>query len=182
MQSEKGVSGRNSGSLKVKTVVVLVPKDVAHPQSHYNSTRKCTWIGERIVVIESLSREAHLLYHWQVFLTQRNLIYTNRKLDQSTLFLSFIRSFLEGVFYDDVDHALKNLKKPAAYAAKYTLPIIIWWTAFTGGNSIKRCTLGECYITEARKFQTHPRTKAFMFYGTTFTSNDLPLPRLGKLF
>jgi len=77
---------------------------------------------------------------------------------------------------------LKNLKKPAAYAAKHKLPIIIWWTAFTDGNSIKRCPLGECYITEARKFQTHPRTKAFMFYGTTFTSNDLPLPRLGKLF
>ena len=96
-----------------------------------------------------------------------------------TLFLGCL--FLEEVFYDEVDHSLKNLKKPAAYAAKHKLPIIIWWTAFTNGNTIKRCTLGECYITEARKFQTHPRTKAFMFYGTSFSSSDLPLPRLGKL-
>ena len=58
MQSEKGVSGTNSGSLKVKTVVALVPKDVAHPQPHYNSTRKCAWIGERIIVIELSSSEA----------------------------------------------------------------------------------------------------------------------------
>ena len=95
------------------------------------------------------------------------------------IFLDFF--FTEGIFYDEVEHALKNLKKPAAYAAKHKLPIIIWWTAFTQGNTIKRCTLGECYFTEARKFQTHPRTKCFMFYGTSFTPNDLPLPRLGKL-
>ena len=31
MQRENGVSGTNSGSLKVKTVVALVPNDVAHP-------------------------------------------------------------------------------------------------------------------------------------------------------
>ena len=73
MQSEKGVSGTNSGSLKVKTVVALVPKDVAHPQPHYNSTRKCAWIGERIIVIELSSSEAHLLYHWQVFFTIEKL-------------------------------------------------------------------------------------------------------------
>ncbi|KAL9972349.1 hypothetical protein ACROYT_G018634 [Oculina patagonica] len=85
----------------------------------------------------------------------------------------------EEIYYDEVDHILKNLRKPAAYAAKYKLPIILWWTAFTRGNDIKRCKLGECYFTEARKFQTHPRTKAFMFYGTSFTANDLPLPRLG---
>lgn len=86
----------------------------------------------------------------------------------------------EEIYYDEVEHVLKNLQRPAAYAAKYKLPIILWWTPFTGGNDIKKCKLGECYITEARKFQTHPRTKAFMFYGTSFTANDLPLPRLGK--
>ena len=62
-----GASGRNSGSLKVKTVVALVPQEVAHPQLHHNSTRKCAWIGERIIVIELSSSEAHLSYHWQVF-------------------------------------------------------------------------------------------------------------------
>jgi hypothetical protein len=79
-----------------------------------------------------------------------------------------------------VDHNLQNIKKPAAYAAKHSLPIIIWWTHFTGGNVIKRCPMGECYVTEARKFKTHPRTKAFLFYGTSFRARDLPLPRLGK--
>jgi len=41
-------------------------------------------------VIKLLSSEAHPLYHWQVFLTQRNLTYMNRKIDQSNnFFLSF---------------------------------------------------------------------------------------------
>ena len=84
------------------------------------------------------------------------------------------------VFYNDIDHAVRNLRKPAAYAAKYKLPIIVWWTSLTHGNTIKRCNFGECYFTEVRKFQTHPRTKAFMFYGTSFNPRDLPLPRLGK--
>ncbi|XP_074621062.1 GDP-fucose protein O-fucosyltransferase 3-like [Acropora palmata] len=85
----------------------------------------------------------------------------------------------EGVFFDEIDHALKNLKRPAAYAAKHKLPIIMWWTPFTQENTIKQCSLGECFFTEVRKFQTHPRTKAFMFYGTLFSPTDLPLPRRG---
>ncbi|KAK3738350.1 hypothetical protein QZH41_014334 [Actinostola sp. cb2023] len=83
----------------------------------------------------------------------------------------------DNIFYDKLEHNL-NIKKPAAYAAKHKLPIIVWWTHFTGGNNVKRCPMGECYITEARKFKTHPRTKAFMFYGTHFKTSDLPLPRL----
>ena len=88
---------------------------------------------------------------------------------------------IDNLFYDEVDHNLQLIDKPAAYAAKYRLPIIMWWTHFTGGNSIKRCPKGDCYITEARKFKTHPRTKAFLFYGTSFALHDLPLPRLGRL-
>ena len=63
-----GASGRNSRSLKVKTVVALMPQEVAHPQPHHNSTRKCALIGERIIVIELPSSEARLSYHWRVFL------------------------------------------------------------------------------------------------------------------
>ena len=94
----------------------------------------------------------------------------------------FCHSFTEGVFVDNVEHIVRNLHKPAAYATKHDLPIIIWWTSFTKGNEIKRCNLGECYITEARKFQKHPRTKAFMFYGTSFLASDVPLPRHRKSF
>ncbi|EDO49643.1 predicted protein [Nematostella vectensis] len=86
---------------------------------------------------------------------------------------------LEDIFFDAYDHTLKNLKNPAAYAAKRDLPIMVWWTHFTGGNNIKRCSKGECYVTEARSFQTHPRTKLFLFYGTSFRADSLPLPRLG---
>ena len=58
---------------------------------------------------------------------------------------------------------------------------MIWWTSFTGENGIKKCPQGECYITENRAIQNDERTRAFLFYGTDFDANDLPLPRKGML-
>lgn len=116
------------------------------------------------------------IWQWQI----QGALSCSPKNETCVLFC-FVFFTLEGVFFDEIDHALKNLKRPAAYAAKHKLPIIMWWTPFTQENTIKRCSLGECFFTEVRKFQTHPRTKAFMFYGTSFSPTDLPLPRHGGL-
>ncbi|CAL1290847.1 unnamed protein product [Larinioides sclopetarius] len=58
------------------------------------------------------------------------------------------------------------------------LPIIIWWTPFTGdAGSFKRCGQYTCYFTDQRKYVSDSRTRAFLFYGSDFKPTDLPLPR-----
>ncbi|XP_002740012.1 GDP-fucose protein O-fucosyltransferase 3-like [Saccoglossus kowalevskii] len=57
-------------------------------------------------------------------------------------------------------------------------PILLWWTGFTGERGrVKTCGLDKCFFTVDRHYSEHPKTKVFMFYGTDFKSNDLPLPR-----
>lgn len=60
------------------------------------------------------------------------------------------------------------------------IPVMIWWTPFTFLNETRKCNLGECYITDDRTMQHDNRTRVFLFYGTDFHANDLPLPRRGK--
>lgn len=68
-------------------------------------------------------------------------------------------------------------------AENENLPFIIWWTPFTGDeNKIKRCWVGDCFFTQNRSFQSHLQTQAFLFYGTDFTDEDIPLPRKGMLY
>ncbi|XP_070544298.1 alpha-(1,3)-fucosyltransferase 10-like, partial [Ptychodera flava] len=58
------------------------------------------------------------------------------------------------------------------------VPIILWWTGFTGERGkVKTCGEDKCFFTVDRHFQHHPRTKVFMYYGTDVRSLDLPLPR-----
>ena len=66
---------------------------------------------------------------------------------------------------------------PYQYAQDNDLPIIIWWTHFTGENGVRKCSQGDCYITENRTLQDDKQTHAFLFYGTDYDANDLPLPR-----
>lgn len=57
-------------------------------------------------------------------------------------------------------------------------PIIMWWTPFTGQRGqVKKCGNDQCFFTIDRHFQHHPNTSAFLFYGTDFKPEDLPLPR-----
>ncbi|XP_077999691.1 GDP-fucose protein O-fucosyltransferase 3-like [Glandiceps talaboti] len=68
----------------------------------------------------------------------------------------------------DIDAAKMDIK----------VPIILWWTGFTGERGkVKTCGQDKCFFTVDRHFHTHPKTQVFMFYGTDFHSNDLPLPR-----
>ncbi|XP_071483635.1 alpha-(1,3)-fucosyltransferase 10-like [Diadema antillarum] len=73
------------------------------------------------------------------------------------------------------EHDVKNVN-----AAKLHIkhPIIIWWTPFTGERGkVKQCGTDKCFFTVDHHFQHHQNTSAFLFYGTDFKPEDLPLPR-----
>ena len=60
------------------------------------------------------------------------------------------------------------------------LPIIVWWTPFTPYTRQERtCSRGTCLFTQSRTELNNSKTyiSAFMYYGTDFNLNDLPLPR-----
>ena len=57
-------------------------------------------------------------------------------------------------------------------------PIVVWWTPFTYyKHIIRRCSLGRCMFTHNRREKKNPRTKAFLFYGSSIEMTDWPLPR-----
>ncbi|XP_028407421.1 alpha-(1,3)-fucosyltransferase 10-like isoform X2 [Dendronephthya gigantea] len=57
------------------------------------------------------------------------------------------------------------------------IPILLWWTPFSLSNEIRKCSMGECYTTVHRTMKNDRRTQVFLFYGTDFNVNDIPLPR-----
>uniref|UniRef100_A0A4W3J1F4 Fucosyltransferase n=1 Tax=Callorhinchus milii TaxID=7868 RepID=A0A4W3J1F4_CALMI len=57
-------------------------------------------------------------------------------------------------------------------------PIIVWWSLLTGEpGRLSQCGADTCFFTMKRNYQNHEMTKAFLFYGTDFPINSLPLPR-----
>ncbi|ERE91450.1 alpha-(1,3)-fucosyltransferase 10-like protein [Cricetulus griseus] len=57
-------------------------------------------------------------------------------------------------------------------------PIVLWWSPLTGETGrLGQCGADACFFTINRTFQHHHMTKAFLFYGTDFNIDSLPLPR-----
>lgn len=57
-------------------------------------------------------------------------------------------------------------------------PIMLWWSPLTGENGrLGQCGADACFFTINRTYLHHHRTKAFLFYGTDFSIDSLPLPR-----
>ncbi|KAF7239997.1 Alpha-(1,3)-fucosyltransferase 10 [Varanus komodoensis] len=57
-------------------------------------------------------------------------------------------------------------------------PILLWWSPLTGETGrLGQCGQDTCFFTINRTYQHHPMTKAFLFYGTDFSIDALPLPR-----
>lgn len=58
-------------------------------------------------------------------------------------------------------------------------PLILWWNPLTGKQTkVKSCDgKTKCVFMANREYQHHPQTKVFLFYGTDFNKDDLPLPR-----
>ncbi|CAI9728030.1 alpha-1,3-fucosyltransferase 10-like [Octopus vulgaris] len=82
----------------------------------------------------------------------------------------------EPMVFKEVDH--HKLGSADALQENIAHPIIVWWTKFTGEQfNVLKCKNVTCVFTEDRHYKYHPNTKVFMFYGTDFTPNDLPLPR-----
>lgn len=63
------------------------------------------------------------------------------------------------------------------------MPIIVWWTPFTGVHGLPRhCTMGSCCLTQDRSQLLRSTAKVALFYGTDFNPTDLPLPRRNDIW
>ncbi|KAJ7335314.1 hypothetical protein JRQ81_013255 [Phrynocephalus forsythii] len=59
-------------------------------------------------------------------------------------------------------------------------PILLWWSPLTGERGrLGQCGQNTCFFTINRTYQRDPMTQAFLFYGTDFSVDVLPLPRQG---
>ena len=62
-------------------------------------------------------------------------------------------------------------------------PILIWWydDVFPHEKSVPtqeiKCPKGSCTTSIDRSLKDNSSTRAFIFYGTSFMADDLPLPR-----
>lgn len=61
--------------------------------------------------------------------------------------------------------------------ANPNIPVMLWWTPFTGDDGLQECGEYKCYFTNDRKFRSHPNLQTIFFYGTDFKASDAPLPR-----
>jgi len=57
------------------------------------------------------------------------------------------------------------------------IPIMLWWTPFTGDDGLQTCGEYKCLFTNDRSYRHHPMLKTVFFYGTDFKPYDVPLPR-----
>ncbi|KAF5901927.1 alpha-(1,3)-fucosyltransferase 10, partial [Clarias magur] len=62
--------------------------------------------------------------------------------------------------------------------SKGPYPIIVWWSPLTGElGRLAECGLNKCFFTINKSYHSHPSAQAFLFYGTDFRIESLPLPR-----
>ncbi|XP_066914277.1 alpha-(1,3)-fucosyltransferase 11-like [Clytia hemisphaerica] len=89
---------------------------------------------------------------------------------------------------DNISRFLGNINNyPTLNDPRYVIqngrhPTIIWWTnsfyPHDEKDTILQCPRGPCHVTSNREYYWSNTTRAFVFYGTSFRANDLPLPRL----
>ncbi|XP_062340703.1 alpha-(1,3)-fucosyltransferase 10 isoform X1 [Osmerus eperlanus] len=62
--------------------------------------------------------------------------------------------------------------------AEVQYPYVVWWSPLTGETGrLGECGTNKCFFTINKTYYTHPSTYAFLFYGTDFNIESLPLPR-----
>lgn len=57
------------------------------------------------------------------------------------------------------------------------IPVMLWWTPFTGDDGLQQCGDHSCFVTNDRRYRHHPMVKTIFFYGSDFKPHDVPLPR-----
>jgi len=57
------------------------------------------------------------------------------------------------------------------------IPVMLWWTPFTGDDGLQTCGDYRCLFTNDRSYRHHPMLRTIFFYGTDFKPYDVPLPR-----
>ncbi|KAM8983889.1 GDP-fucose protein O-fucosyltransferase 3 isoform 1-T3 [Ara ararauna] len=57
-------------------------------------------------------------------------------------------------------------------------PVLLWWSPLTGEKGrLGQCGEDVCFFTINKTYQHNGMTRAFLFYGTDFSIDNLPLPR-----
>uniref|UniRef100_A0A8C5XAG4 GDP-fucose protein O-fucosyltransferase n=1 Tax=Malurus cyaneus samueli TaxID=2593467 RepID=A0A8C5XAG4_9PASS len=57
-------------------------------------------------------------------------------------------------------------------------PVLLWWSPLTGETGrFSQCGEDVCFFTINKTYQHNQMTRAFLFYGTDFNIDSLPLPR-----
>ncbi|XP_030625673.1 GDP-fucose protein O-fucosyltransferase 3 isoform X1 [Chanos chanos] len=77
--------------------------------------------------------------------------------------------------FEDINLPLKE-KIPGGVGDQY--PLIVWWSPITGESGrLGECGNNRCFFTINKSYYSHPSAQAFLFYGTDFSIENLPLPR-----
>ena len=42
------------------------------------------------------------------------------------------------------------------------IPVMVWWTPFTGDDGLQQCGEYQCYVTNDRAVREHPNTRAIV--------------------
>ncbi|GFQ77937.1 alpha-(1,3)-fucosyltransferase 10 [Trichonephila clavata] len=115
---------------------------------------------------------------WRSCCKRRGFRYKVALIIVGIVFLFYLLIIIFNVIESNLDEGNPFFTIHQGEPVEEKLPIIIWWTPFTGDSgSYKQCGQHICYFTDQRKYVTDPRTKAFLFYGSDFKPTDLPLPR-----
>nr|AAI63176.1 Zgc:195147 protein [Danio rerio] len=65
-----------------------------------------------------------------------------------------------------------------AHVSDVQYPVIVWWSPLTGElGRLGECGHNRCFFTVNKSYYSHAQTEAFLFYGTDFSIESLPLPR-----
>ncbi|XP_051765659.1 alpha-(1,3)-fucosyltransferase 10 isoform X1 [Ctenopharyngodon idella] len=80
--------------------------------------------------------------------------------------------------FEQAAHSQQFTHIQAARAIEVPYPVIVWWSPLTGElGRLGECGRNRCFFTVNKSYHSHPQTKAFLFYGTDFSIESLPLPR-----
>jgi len=105
------------------------------------------------------------------------LIYVKRTLDR-IIGMEDQKPEVQMSIEETITHEALQVKEGWEGPPKYSdIPIMLWWTPFTGDDGLQTCGDYRCYFTNDRSFRHHPVLKTIFFYGTDFKPYDVPLPR-----